>query len=44
MSELKNLENELDRLRLRRLAAAAFVLLAFGLLAARLSFLQIVRY
>jgi penicillin-binding protein 2 len=44
MAELKNLENELDRFRLRLLAAAAIVLLAFGLLIARLSYLQVVRY
>ncbi len=44
MSELKNLEHELDRFRLRVLAAAVFVLLGFGLLAARLSYLQVVRY
>jgi penicillin-binding protein 2 len=44
MAELKDLENELDRFRLRLLAAGAFVLLAFSLLGARLSYLQIVRY
>ncbi|MBN8491359.1 MAG: penicillin-binding protein 2 [Burkholderiales bacterium] len=44
MAEIKNLENELDRFRLRLLAAGAFVLLAFGLLGARLSYLQVVRY
>ena len=44
MSELKNLENELDRFRLRLLAAGAFVLLAFVLLGARLSYLQVERY
>ena len=44
MAELKNLENELGRFRLRLVVAATFVLLAFGLLAARLSFLQVVRY
>jgi cell division protein FtsI/penicillin-binding protein 2 len=44
MAELKNLENELDRFRLRLLAAGAFVVLAFSLLAARLTYLQVVRY
>jgi penicillin-binding protein 2 len=44
MSELKNLEGELDRFRLRLLAAGAFVLLAFALLGARLSWLQVARY
>ena len=44
MAELKNLENELDRFRLRLLAAGAFVLLAFALLGARLSWLQVVRH
>ena len=44
MAELKNLENELDRFRLRLIAAGAFVLLAFALLGARLSYLQVVRY
>ena len=44
MSELKNLENELDRFRLRLLAAGVFVLLAFALLGARLAHLQVVRH
>ncbi len=44
MTELKNLERELDRFRLRLLAAALAVLLAFGLLLARLVFLQVVRH
>ena len=44
MAELKNLENELDRFRLRLIAAGAFVLLAFALLGARLSWLQVVRH
>ena len=44
MAELKNLENELDRFRLRLLAAGAFVLLAFALLGARLAWLQVARY
>ena len=38
MAELKNLENELDRFRLRLIVAGAFVLLAFALLGARLTF------
>ena len=44
MAELKNLEHELDRFRLRLFAAGAFVLLAFGLLGARLWVLQVVRH
>jgi len=44
MAELKNLENELDRFRLRVLAAGAFVLLGFALLGARLAYLQVTRY
>ncbi|OYT89959.1 MAG: penicillin-binding protein 2 [Burkholderiales bacterium PBB6] len=44
MTELKNLERELDRFRLRVLAAAAFVLIGFGLLSARLVYLQVVRH
>ena len=44
MAELKNLESELDRFRLRLFAAGAFVLLAFALLGVRLSYLQVVRY
>ena len=44
MAELKNLENELDRFRLRLVAAGAFVLLAFVLLGARLAYLQVVRH
>ena len=44
MTELKNLEHELDRFRGRLLAAAAFVLLAFGLLGARLVVLQVLRH
>ncbi len=42
--ELKNLELELDRFRGRLLAAAAFVLLGFGLLAARMVYLQVMRH
>jgi penicillin-binding protein 2 len=44
VSELKNLESELDRFRLRLLVAALLVLVGFGLLAARLSYLQVHRY
>ncbi len=44
MTELKNVELELDRFRDRLIAAAAFVLLAFGLLGARLVHLQVVRH
>ncbi|MCU0968378.1 MAG: penicillin-binding protein 2 [Rubrivivax sp.] len=44
IAELKDLERELDRFRLRVLAAAVFVLLAFGLLLARLVWLQVVRH
>jgi penicillin-binding protein 2 len=44
MTELKNLEREIGRFRGRLLAAAAFVLLAFLLLAARLVHLQVFRH
>ncbi len=44
MTELKNTEQELSRFRLRLLAAAAFVLIGFGLLTARLVFLQVYKY
>jgi penicillin-binding protein 2 len=44
VAELKNLESELDRFRLRLLVAGLFVLLGFGLLVARLSYLQVTRY
>jgi penicillin-binding protein 2 len=44
MAELKNLENELDRFKLRLFAAGAFVFLAFALLGVRLAYLQVVRY
>ena len=36
MTELKNVEREVARFRMRLAAAAVFVLFAFGLLAARL--------
>jgi penicillin-binding protein 2 len=41
MTELRNTEREIWRFRLRLAAAAGFVLFAFGLLGARLAFLQI---
>jgi penicillin-binding protein 2 len=41
VTELKNLERELSRFRGRVIAAAAFVLLGFGLLATRLVHLQV---
>jgi len=44
MTELKNLELELDRFRARLVVAGLFVLLCFGLLAARLYWLQVVRH
>ncbi len=44
MTEIKNLEHELDRFRGRLLAAVAFVLLGFGLLGARLVYLQVFRH
>ncbi len=44
MTELKNLELELQHFRARLVAAAAFVLFGFALLGARLYHLQVVRY
>ena len=44
MAELKNIELELGRFRGRLIAAALFVLFCFGLLAARLVWLQVVRH
>ncbi|HEY6087728.1 MAG TPA: penicillin-binding protein 2, partial [Burkholderiaceae bacterium] len=44
MIELKNVERELDHFRGRLLAAALFVLVCFGLLGARLVFLQVYRH
>ena len=44
MTELKNIEQELSRFRTRLVAAAAFVLFAFGLLATRLVYLQVVKH
>jgi penicillin-binding protein 2 len=44
MTILRDVGQEIDRFRSRVLAAAAFVLLAFGLLAARLVYLQVIRH
>ncbi len=44
MTELKDIEQEIGRFRGRLLAAAAFVLLAFSLLGARLVYLQVFRH
>src|SRR6195952_874335 len=44
MTELRNIEVELDRFRTRTIAAAAFVLLCFGLLVFRWFVLQVVRH
>ena len=44
MTELKDIERELGGFRMRLLAAAAFVLFCFGLLAARLVYLQVIRH
>ena len=44
MTELKDVERELGHFRGRLLAAAVFVLVCFGLLAARLIFLQVVKH
>ncbi len=44
MTVLKNVKQELGRFRLRLLAAAAFVLFCFGLLLARLIFLQVIQH
>lgn len=44
MTELKDIEQELSRFRGRLLAAAAFVLLGFALLGARLVVLQVLRH
>ena len=44
MTELKNIEQELARFRGRLVAAAAFVLLMFGLLGARLVHLQVYKH
>jgi penicillin-binding protein 2 len=44
VTELKDLARELDRFRLRILAAALFVLIGFGLLTARLVYLQVIKH
>jgi penicillin-binding protein 2 len=44
MTELRDVEQEVGRFRTRVLAAAAFVVVAFGLLAARLVHLQVFRH
>jgi penicillin-binding protein 2 len=44
VTELKNVEQELSRFNTRLLAAAAFVLFAFGVLAARLVHLQVFKH
>jgi penicillin-binding protein 2 len=44
MTELRNIEVELDRFRTRTIAAAAFVLIAFSLLVSRWVVLQVVRH
>ncbi len=44
MTELRNVEQELGKFRTRLVAAAVFVLLAFGLLTARLLVLQVSRH
>jgi penicillin-binding protein 2 len=44
MTELKNVEQEVGRFRMRLAAAAVFVLFAFGLLASRLVYLQIYKH
>jgi penicillin-binding protein 2 len=44
MTVLRDVESEIGRFRGRLLAAAAFVLMAFSLLAARLIYLQVIRH
>jgi penicillin-binding protein 2 len=44
MTELRDVERELGGFRIRLMAAALFVLVCFGLLAARLVFLQVIRH
>jgi penicillin-binding protein 2 len=44
VTELRDIEQEIGRFRLRLLASAALVLVAFGLLAARLVHLQVFRH
>jgi penicillin-binding protein 2 len=44
VTELRNVEADLSRFRLRVLVVSIVVLLAFGLLVARLVYLQVVRH
>ena len=44
MTELKDLERELERFNTRLITAALFVLLCFGLLVSRLVWLQVFRH
>lgn len=44
MTELRNVETDLSRFRLRVLVASIFVVCAFGLLVARLVYLQVLRH
>ena len=44
MTELKNVEADLSRFRIRVLAASAIVLVCFSLLAARLIYLQVIQH
>jgi penicillin-binding protein 2 len=44
MTELRDVEKELEQFRARVVAAAVFVLLAFALLAARMIYLQVLRH
>src|ERR1700733_13340228 len=44
MAVLKNIKRELSRFRLRLVAAAGFVLFCFGLLIARLVYLQVLQH
>ncbi|WP_298234571.1 penicillin-binding protein 2 [uncultured Azohydromonas sp.] len=44
MTELRNVERELHRFRSRVLAAVAFVLIGFGLIGARLFYLQVMQH
>jgi penicillin-binding protein 2 len=44
MTELRNVEREVGHFRARLLAAALFVLFCFGLIAARLVYLQVLRH
>jgi len=44
MTELKNVQRELAGFRLRLIVAAAFVVFAFGLLIARMVYLQVIRH